>query len=73
MVKGTALAVAMLLRLGAERQNVVNISTIEDPVEYTIPRVNQVPVNTTAGVGFADGLRSLLRQDPGHHHGRRDP
>ena len=55
---------AMLQRLGAERQNVVNISTIEDPIEYTIPRVTQVPVNLGAGVGFAAGLRSLLRQDP---------
>jgi type IV pilus assembly protein PilB len=55
---------AMLLRLGIERQNVVNISTIEDPVEYTLPRINQVTVNPTAGVEFAGGLRALLRQDP---------
>lgn len=55
---------AMLMRLSAERQNVVNISTIEDPIEYTIPRVNQVPLNPAAGVEFAAGLRALLRQDP---------
>jgi general secretion pathway protein E len=55
---------AMLVRIGAERQNVVNISTIEDPVEYTIPRVNQVPVNPAAGLEFSSGLRALLRQDP---------
>ena len=55
---------AMLVRLGVERQNVVNISTIEDPIEYTLPRVNQVGVNATAGVEFATGLRALLRQDP---------
>ncbi|MBI4592938.1 MAG: type II/IV secretion system protein, partial [Candidatus Rokubacteria bacterium] len=55
---------AMMVRLGAERQNVVNISTIEDPIEYTIPRVNQVPVNSAAGVEFATGLRALQRQDP---------
>ena len=55
---------AILMRLGAERQNLVNISTIEDPVEYTIPRVNQIPVNTGAGIEFATGLRALLRQDP---------
>ncbi|MBI4090936.1 MAG: Flp pilus assembly complex ATPase component TadA [Candidatus Komeilibacteria bacterium] len=42
----------------------VNISTIEDPVEYGIRRVNQTQVNTTAGYTFASGLRSLLRQDP---------
>jgi type IV pilus assembly protein PilB len=55
---------AMLNRLGIERQNVVNISTVEDPVEYTLPRVNQVSVNPAAGVEFATGLRALLRQDP---------
>jgi type II secretory ATPase GspE/PulE/Tfp pilus assembly ATPase PilB-like protein len=55
---------AMLMRLGVERQNVVNISTIEDPVEYSIPRVNQIPLNAAAGVDFAAGLRALLRQDP---------
>ena len=55
---------AMLIRVGAERQNVVNISTIEDPVEYTIPRINQTTVNPATGVEFATGLRALLRQDP---------
>ena len=55
---------AMLLRLGVERQNVVNISTIEDPVEYTLPRINQIPLNPGAGIDFATGLRALLRQDP---------
>ncbi|OIP24796.1 hypothetical protein AUK11_02475 [bacterium CG2_30_37_16] len=42
----------------------VNISTIEDPVEYDIKRINQIQVNTKTGLGFSDGLRSLLRQDP---------
>ena len=55
---------AMLIRLGAERSNVMNISTIEDPIEYTIPRVNQTAVNPLAGMEFATGLRALLRQDP---------
>jgi type II secretory ATPase GspE/PulE/Tfp pilus assembly ATPase PilB-like protein len=55
---------AMIMRLGAERHNVVNISTIEDPVEYTMPRVNQVQINSAAGIEFATGLRALLRQDP---------
>jgi type IV pilus assembly protein PilB len=55
---------AMVMRLGAERANVVNISTIEDPIEYTMPRVNQIQVNPGAGVEFASGLRALLRQDP---------
>ncbi|MEK7108770.1 MAG: ATPase, T2SS/T4P/T4SS family [Patescibacteria group bacterium] len=42
----------------------VNISTIEDPVEYRIPRVNQTQVRPELGLTFANGLRSLLRQDP---------
>lgn len=42
----------------------VNISTIEDPVEYRIPRVNQSQVNPKIGYTFANGLRSILRQDP---------
>lgn len=42
----------------------VNIVTIEDPVEYKIPGVNQVQINPAAGLTFASGLRSFLRQDP---------
>lgn len=42
----------------------VNISTVEDPVEYRMPRVNQTQVNPKIGLTFANGLRSLLRQDP---------
>jgi type IV pilus assembly protein PilB len=41
-----------------------NIMTIEDPVEYILPSVNQIQINEQAGVTFADGLRSILRQDP---------
>lgn len=42
----------------------VNISTVEDPVEYRMPRVNQTQVSSKIGMTFAAGLRSLLRQDP---------
>ncbi|MFC1757015.1 GspE/PulE family protein [Patescibacteria group bacterium] len=42
----------------------VNISTIEDPVEYQIPRINQTQVKPDIGFTFASGLRSLVRQDP---------
>ncbi len=42
----------------------VNISTVEDPIEYQMPRVNQVQVKSEIGLTFANGLRSLLRQDP---------
>jgi type IV pilus assembly protein PilB len=42
----------------------VNISTIEDPIEYRMPRVNQTQVKPQIGLTFANGLRSLVRQDP---------
>ncbi len=42
----------------------VNIMTLEDPVEYQIAGVNQVQINPAAGLTFATGLRSFLRQDP---------
>lgn len=42
----------------------VNISTIEDPVEYQMPRVNQTQVRPEIGFTFANGLRTLVRQDP---------
>ncbi|NLW12084.1 MAG: type II secretion system ATPase GspE [Clostridiaceae bacterium] len=41
-----------------------NIITVEDPVEYRLEGINQVQVNTKAGLTFANGLRSILRQDP---------
>ena len=42
----------------------VNISTIEDPIEYRMPRINQTQVNAKIGLTFSAGLRSLVRQDP---------
>lgn len=42
----------------------VNISTVEDPVEYRMQRINQTQVRPDIGLSFANGLRSLLRQDP---------
>ncbi len=42
----------------------VNIVTLEDPVEYAMPGINQVQINPQAGLTFASGLRSFLRQDP---------
>jgi type IV pilus assembly protein PilB len=46
------------------RRPAVNIVTVEDPVEYMVPGLNQVQVNTKAGLTFASCLRSVLRQDP---------
>ena len=42
----------------------INIITVEDPVEYRIEKICQVQLNRKAGMTFADGLRSILRQDP---------
>lgn len=52
---------AVLSRLNTTR---VNISSLEDPVEYQLPGVNQVQINPAVGLTFAAGLRSFLRQDP---------
>jgi type IV pilus assembly protein PilB len=41
-----------------------NIMTIEDPVEYVLPSIDQIQINETTGLTFAEGLRSILRQDP---------
>ena len=46
------------------RKPSINIVTVEDPVEYVVPGLNQVQVNTKAGLTFATSLRSILRQDP---------
>ena len=42
----------------------VNLVTLEDPVEYNVDGINQVPINEKTGMTFASGLRSILRQDP---------
>jgi type IV pilus assembly protein PilB len=46
------------------RSTTKNIITVEDPIEYQLAGVNQVQINPKAGVTFASGLRSILRQDP---------
>ena len=50
-----------LRKITAAEKNVV---TIEDPIEYNLPNINQVQVNPKAGLTFSSGLRSILRQDP---------
>jgi type IV pilus assembly protein PilB len=42
----------------------INVMTIEDPVEYIFPRINQIQIHDQAGMTFATGLKSILRQDP---------
>ncbi len=58
--KSTTLS-TMLRQLNATERNIM---TLEDPVEYRIPRVQQVQINHRAGMTFAQGLRAMLRQDP---------
>ena len=50
--------------LGEMNQAERNITTIEDPVEYTFSSINQIQINEQAGITFAAGLRAILRQDP---------
>ena len=64
---GSGKTTTMYASLAAARERRgagVNIVTIEDPVEYVIPYLNQTQVNEETGLTFAAGLRSLLRQDP---------
>lgn len=50
--------------LQAVAQEHVNVVTVEDPVEYVLPRITQTQVHEAAGMTFAAGLRAILRQDP---------
>ena len=61
---GSGKTVTLASALSKLNTTKVNIVTIEDPVEIRIPGVNQVQVNPQAGLTFATGLRSFLRQDP---------
>lgn len=61
---GSGKSTSLLSLLSMLNSSEVNISTVEDPVEYKIPGINQTQVNPKAGMTFAGGLRALLRQDP---------
>jgi len=52
---------AILQRIATETRN---ITTLEDPIEYRLDKINQSQINTKAGLTFAKGLRAILRQDP---------
>jgi type IV pilus assembly protein PilB len=45
-------------------QSELNVMTVEDPVEYILPSVNQIQIHDVSGITFASGLKSILRQDP---------
>jgi type IV pilus assembly protein PilB len=61
---GSGKSTTLYATLNILNQPHVNIITVEDPVEYRLPGVNQVQVNPKAGLTFASALRSILRSDP---------
>ena len=61
---GSGKSTTLYSALNLLRRPAVNIVTVEDPVEYNLPGINQVHVNVKAGLTFASCLRSILRQDP---------
>ncbi len=61
---GSGKTTTLYLMLAELSKKPVNISTIEDPVEKNLPRINQMQVHPVAGLTFEVGLRALLRQDP---------
>lgn len=61
---GSGKSTTIYSALNLLRKPSVNVVTVEDPVEYALPGVNQVQVNARAGLTFASCLRSILRQDP---------
>jgi general secretion pathway protein E len=61
---GSGKTTTLYAALGLRHPDAEKVITIEDPVEYHLPGVSQIPVNEKAGVRFATALRSILRQDP---------
>ena len=61
---GSGKSTTLYAALNRLKSEVINIVTVEDPVEYQLTGINQVQVNERAGITFASGLRSILRQDP---------
>lgn len=61
---GSGKSTSLYALIGEIKSDMVNIVTLEDPVEYKMAGVNQIQVNTEVGLTFASGLRSILRQDP---------
>ena len=61
---GSGKSTSLYALLQEIKNDTVNIVTLEDPVEYKMPGINQIQVNSEVGLTFATGLRSILRQDP---------
>ncbi|HEY5103641.1 MAG TPA: GspE/PulE family protein, partial [Acidimicrobiales bacterium] len=61
---GSGKTTTLYSTLGEVSDSKQNVMTIEDPVEYVFPSINQIQTNEQAGLNFATGLKSILRQDP---------
>src|SRR6201999_3559617 len=61
---GSGKTTTLYATLGQVSDPTKNVMTVEDPVEYVFPEINQIQTNEQAGLTFATGLRSVLRQDP---------
>lgn len=61
---GSGKSTSLYALLQEVKSDAINIVTLEDPVEYKMPGINQIQVNAEVGLTFANGLRSILRQDP---------
>jgi type IV pilus assembly protein PilB len=61
---GSGKTTTLYASLMAINSDEINVMTVEDPVEYSFPTINQISIHEQAGVTFAAGLRSILRQDP---------
>ncbi|MEO6988523.1 MAG: GspE/PulE family protein, partial [Aquihabitans sp.] len=61
---GSGKTTTLYATLMAINNDEINVMTVEDPVEYTFPTINQIGIHEQAGITFAAGLRSILRQDP---------
>ncbi|MDQ1680310.1 MAG: type pilus assembly protein PilB [Frankiaceae bacterium] len=61
---GSGKTTSLYATMSELNQSARNIMTIEDPVEYVFPSINQIQINEQAGITFAGGLKAILRQDP---------
>jgi len=61
---GSGKTTSLYATMSELNQSERNIMTIEDPVEYVFPSINQIQINEQAGITFAGGLKAILRQDP---------
>jgi type IV pilus assembly protein PilB len=61
---GSGKTTTLYATLSAINSEEINVVTVEDPVEYVFPTINQIQINEASGLTFANGLRAILRQDP---------